>query len=406
MGGRCCGADALDAAAPLLADRDVLLVFDDGGALVAARSRALDPATISATNNDGRLTVTGRAEGPGLRGGMSIVLSGVPPVRVTLENERPANLFVVEWSSPDGSDQRDVFLGSVDRRLIVAVATIGTLALLVTWAVARRIGGPVAELHRATADVARGDFSRRVPADGHDELADLGRAFNQMSAELERQQHLRRNLAQDVAHELRTPLTSLRCRLETILDGLSPDPRPSVALASEDVAHLSQLVADLEELARAEAGDLTLSITDVSVADVLVSAVRAAGLEADPRLTIDADPSAIARADTVRVRQVLLNLLTNADRHTPEGGRITARVRQEGDHVGVTIVNTGSTLTEADRARVFDRFYRADPSRQRATGGSGLGLAIVKHLVDAQHGRVSVSSEPDQVEFSVYLPAL
>jgi signal transduction histidine kinase len=281
---------------------------------------------------------------------------------------------------------------------------VAALALAVTWTIARKIGRPIADLNRATRDLARGDFSRRVAAGGSDELGELARSFNHMAAELERQQTLRRNLVHDVAHELRTPLTSLRCRLETVIDGLA-DPRPAVSQANEEVAHLSQLVADLEELAHAEAGELALSIASVKLSDVIRSSIRVAGLEDDPRVRLALDENVSARGDAMRIRQIVVNLLTNAERHTPPDGAITLTVRRQDRRAAIDVHNTGSALTEEEAGRVFDRFYRADPSRQRATGGSGLGLAIVKHLTEVQEGSVCASSDPTGVTFTITLPS-
>jgi two-component system sensor histidine kinase BaeS len=246
-----------------------------------------------------------------------------------------------------------------------------------------------------------------VKSDGPGEIAELGdlaRSFNHMAAELERQQVLRRNLVHDVAHELRTPLTSLRCRLETVIDGLAADPRPAVVQANEEVAHLSQLVADLEELAHAEAGELTLTIADVKLSDVVRSSVRVAGLEGDRRLRLAMDETVNARGDAMRIRQIVVNLLTNADRHTPADGNVLVSVRRSDERALIEVHNTGSALTSEEAGRVFDRFYRADPARQRATGGSGLGLAIVKNLADVQSGSAWASSDDTGVTFSVSLP--
>jgi len=187
---------------------------------------------------------------------------------------------------------------------------------------------------------------------------------------------------------LRTPLTALRCRLESILDGVSADPQQAVEGAAEEVRHLSRLVDDLQELALAEAGELALARTSIDVADVIASAARATGLDADPRLQLDIASGLLARGDPVRVRQVLVNLMTNAQRYTPAGGRITVDAQNSDGEVRIEVHNTGSDLTAEQIARVFDRFYRADPARQRTTGGAGLGLAIVKHLVEAHGGRV------------------
>ena len=262
---------------------------------------------------------------------------------------------------------------------------MGLLALAVTWALARGIVRPLAELRAATADLARGQLSRRVTPSGSGEVTELGRAFNAMAGELERQQALRQSLVHDVAHELRTPLTALRCRLETVLDGLSPDPARAVRDLHEEVLHLGRLVDDLQDLALAEARELRLNLTAVPLADVVASAIRAAGLDGDARVRLDLPQGLSVRADPLRVRQILLNLLTNAARHTPAGGVIELRAatgilpagpapaRARPDRVGlaaradvrVEVRNTGSHLDAEQLARVFDRFYRADPSRQR-----------------------------------------
>jgi signal transduction histidine kinase len=180
----------------------------------------------------------------------------------------------------------------------------------------------------------------------------------------------------------------VRCRLEAIIDGLSANPRDALVGANEDVQHLARLVDDLQELALAEAGELRLDIGPIDLRDVIVSALRASGLEADPRVRLEIPGAVRARGDAGRVRQCVMNLLTNAGRHTPADGTITVGVEPAADAVRVEVRNTGSDLAPEALAQVFDRFYRADPARQRATGGTGLGLAIVKHLVDAQGGRV------------------
>ena len=342
-----------------------------------------------------------------------------------LADGRTARAYVVPFPDAEGDRNAAVFLGSLDRRLLAATGLVGLLALAVTWALARGIVRPLAELRAATADLARGQLSRRVTPSGSGEVTELGRAFNAMAGELERQQALRQSLVHDVAHELRTPLTALRCRLETVLDGLSPDPARAVRDLHEEVLHLGRLVDDLQDLALAEARELRLNLTDVPLADVVASAIRAAGLDGDARVRLDLPPGLSVRADPLRLRQILLNLLTNAARHTPAGGVIELRAARgtlpaesvpgaspgpTGPGFGVADVsvevrNTGSHLDAEQIARVFDRFYRADPSRQRTTGGTGLGLAIVKHLVEAHGGRAWAASDEDSVTMGFALPA-
>ena len=271
-----------------------------------------------------------------------------------------------------------------------------------TWAIARRIIRPIGELGDAARDLAQGNLSRRVETRGSDEVAELARSFNAMAAELERQQDLRRRLVHDVAHELRTPLTALRCRLETMRDGLAVDPQQALAGANDEVRHLLRLVDDLQELALAEARELRLSIGDVAIADVAISAARAAGLEDDARLRLVVDARLTARADPVRVRQVLLNLLTNADRHTPAGGEITVRGARAGGDIAVEVHNTGSALdpsTDEGLRPVLSRRSRA----AARDGRHGAGLAIVRHLVEAQGGRVG-RGDASGVTFRFTLP--
>jgi two-component system sensor histidine kinase BaeS len=145
-------------------------------------------------------------------------------------------------------------------------------------------------------------------------------------------------------------------------------------------------------------------VETIAVAPVVSSATRAARLEHDPRLRLELDPALIARADAVRLRQVLLNLLTNADRHTPSDGLILVSARGQQGEAVIEVQNTGASLDDEQLARAFDRFWRADPSRQRATGGSGLGLAIVKHLVEAQGGRVWAAADAVGPTFGFALP--
>jgi two-component system sensor histidine kinase BaeS len=245
-----------------------------------------------------------------------------------------------------------------------------------------------------------------VPAEGPAEIADLGRAFNGMAAELERQQRLRRDLVNDVAHELRAPLTAMLCRLDAAADGLEADPAAALAGFHGDVFHLASLVEDLQELALAEAGRLRLDCRPTVLAEAVAAALRTAGLDEDTRPRVQIDPALEVVADPLRLRQALVNLLTNAARHTPAEGEIHILAGAAGSEVRIEVADSGCGLTEEQLARVFERFYRADAARQRETGGSGLGLAIVKALVEAQDGRVWARGAPGEgATFGLALPA-
>jgi signal transduction histidine kinase len=404
LNGHCCAPEALAAASRRLTSRELLLVVDEqSGTLVAS---AGTPSTqlhdLRAVREGNLLTIEAARPAGAAQERLSLQFktSGAP---LRLADGRAARVYVLPLPAADVHAAK--FLRSVDLRLLFVTAMVGVLAVVTTWLLARRAVRPLRDLHAATEALARGDLSQRVNASGSDEIAQLARAFNTMAGELHRQHELRRNMLHDVAHELRTPVTSLRCRLEAVLDGLASDPGDALRGANEDIVHLGRLVDDLQEVALAEARELRLSIGDVPLAPLVESALRSAGLERDARVHLDVGADLAMRADAVRTRQVLTNLLTNAGRHTPDGGRITLRGREAGNEVSIEVHNTGSTLDDPQLAHVFDRFYRADPSRQRATGGTGLGLAIVKNLVEAQGGRVWARRDGGGVTFGFALPA-
>jgi signal transduction histidine kinase len=406
LGGSCCSPAQLDAArASLGADLGLFVIDVDDNRLVAwagaplatlrdlvVRRRgaelAVDAVRVLPGGSVERLALTFLREGTSMR----------------LADGRSAALYVLPFPSDARDREAAVFLGSVDRRLIGAAIFAGLLAVLATWLIAGRTVKPINDLRAATRDLAAGHLERRVDPAGGREVADLARAFNTMADDLERQQVLRRHLVTDVAHELRAPLTALQCRLETVQDGLAADPALAIAQARDEVLHLGRLVDDLQELALAEARELRLDARDVPLAAIVASAATGAGLEAGGRLTVDVPDGITARCDPVRARQMVLNLLTNAERYTPPDGTISIRVESRGAEAAVIATNTGSRLEPEEIARVFDRFYRTDPSRQRVTGGTGLGLAIVKHLAEAQGGRAWAESDGRSVTVGFTLP--
>ncbi len=405
----CCAAPTLSNAAARLGADELLLVLDEQGSTIAHAGPAAASLRQMKTrlNGDVLLFDALREQHGGVEA-IALRFRDHEPPRITRSDGGTAFIFVVPVPATDIVAPDAAFLGSVDRRLLTATMMVAVVVLGITWGLTRRFVRPIDELRRAASDLAAGNLTRRVATAGRDEIAELGRSFNAMAAELERSEGLRRQLVRDVAHELRTPLTALRCRLETMLDGLSTDPREALAGANEEVGHLSRLVDDLQELAIADARELRLTTAVVSLADVAYSAARAAGLDAtldkDGRLRLEIDRALLARGDIVRVRQVLVNLLANADRHTPANGHITVRGSSADGFATIEVHNTGSALEPGEIERVFDRFYRVDPARQRSTGGSGLGLAIVKNLVEAQGGRVWAHADATGVTFGFTLP--
>ena len=271
------------------------------------------------------------------------------------------------------------------------------VAAVVTFLMSRRILSPVESLAQAARGVSRGDFTQRVKVKSKDEFGELAIAFNAMAEDLQRTEQLRRNMVADVAHELRTPLSNIQGHLEAIRDGLLPAEPATLDSIYEEVLLLARLVEDLQELTLADAGQLTLVRQPADVADIARRAAAAAQPPAEARgLTIETDlPSqaAMADVDPERIGQVLRNLLSNATTHTSEGGRITVSLKDDDSELSVTVADTGAGIPAEDLPYVFERFYRVDRSRVRATGGAGLGLTIAKRLVEAHGGTISVESE-------------
>jgi len=278
-----------------------------------------------------------------------------------------------------------------DLTVLAAASASATAALVGALLVARSVTDPVARVRRASEDLAGGDLTVRAPESGPAELADLGASFNRMAGELERLFDARRELVAHASHDLRTPLASLQAMLEAVEDGLAP-PEQYLPAMGEQVRHLGRLVDDLFELARIDAGQLTLELRDVRLDGLVASCVRgvaasaeARGVRVESRVDAAAPP---ARCAPEHVERVLLNLLANALRHTPGDGAVAVLLEAEGDGVRLSVEDTGEGIAADQLERAFERFWRADSARRRDGAGAGLGLAIAKGLVEAQGGRI------------------
>jgi signal transduction histidine kinase len=276
---------------------------------------------------------------------------------------------------------------------LVAVA----IALFLTFFLSRRILAPVKALTSAAERVGRGDFSQRVETKDKGELGELANTFNSMANDLERAEKLRQNMVADVAHELRTPLSNVQGYLEALRDGVIKPDAETIRSLSEEAALLSRLVDDLQELSLAEAGELKLDCQAEDIAELINQTVAAVQVQATTKgasVFIDLpDKLPTVNIDSHRISQVLRNLLENAVAHTAKGGSITVVAKQQGNWVEVSVTDTGEGIPAEDLPNIFERFYRVDKSRARATGGSGLGLTIAKRLVEAHGGKIEAQSE-------------
>jgi signal transduction histidine kinase len=335
------------------------------------------------------------------------VTSGVPSDAGFWTLPAPAPPFPFAVSIADTREQ--AFLDTVTRSLIVAVGAAGVAAVVMAALFARGILRPIGALTVAARQMERGDLSQRVQVTSSDEIGQLGQAFNAMADGLARTEQLRRNMVADVAHELRTPLTNLRGYLEAMRDGVL-DVRPETIESLYDEALLlSSLVDDMQDLTLSDAGRLSLHRELVDPAALVNAAAHAAQPHATQQgveLVVDAAAQMPSiSADPQRVGQVLRNLLSNAIAYTPSGGTVHVAARASDDAVRVDVRDTGCGIAPEHLPDVFERFYRADPSRARATGGAGIGLALVKQFVHAHGGEVFVASTPGQGTcFSFTLP--
>jgi len=306
------------------------------------------------------------------------------------------NLIVDPITELELAPAQNDFLETVSWTLVLAAIMAGVAAIALTVILSRRILHPVAALTLAARSMESGDFSQRVVVNAEGEIAELANAFNAMAATLKRNEDLRRNMVSDIAHELRTPLTNIRGYLEALHDGVLTPESCVIDLLYEEAMMLNGLIKDLQELALAEAGQLQLEIQEVSLEDTIVQSVGALQPRAsskDIAMIVDFKQNLpILHADERRIAQILGNLISNAITHTNVGGKIRISGEVHRDEVEISVSDTGEGIDNEHLPYIFERFYRADPSRSRATGGAGLGLAIVKQLVEAHGGYVRVES--------------
>jgi two-component system, OmpR family, sensor histidine kinase SaeS len=282
---------------------------------------------------------------------------------------------------------------------ILAVATASaTAAIAAALVLARSISNSIERVRAASAELARGELGARAPEDGPAEVAELAASFNEMAGNLEELFDARRQLVAWASHDLRTPLASMQAMLEALEDGLA-EPEQYLPALQDQVRTLGTLVDDLFELARIDAGALTLELHDARLDGLVENCLRSLAAEATAKhvsLQSRCDGSAgPVRCAPDKVERVLFNLLTNALRHTPSDGSVAVLVAPEGsEEVRVTVEDTGEGIPAEALRRVFDRFWRGDLARTRASGGSGLGLAIARGLVEAQGGRIWAEARP------------
>jgi two-component system sensor histidine kinase BaeS len=296
-----------------------------------------------------------------------------------------------------------------DVKILAVAAASASAAVIAALLLTRSIAAGVERLRDSSAALAGGDLTARAEERGPAELADLARSFNDMAEDLNRIFDARRELVAWASHDLRTPIASLQAMLEAIQDGLA-GPDRYLAAMHEQVRILAHLVDDLFELARIDAGALTLELRNAELAGLIESCVRGLSAEAQAkrvRMETHFLDGAWARCEPEKVERVLYNLLTNALHHTPSDGSVAVLVRPRAEEVEVSVEDTGNGLTAEAASRMFDRFWREDRARTSGAAGAGLGLAIARGLVEAHGGRIWAEPRPEggtRVAFTLPAP--
>lgn len=291
---------------------------------------------------------------------------------------------------PNALDER--FLGEQLKATWIISALSLLLAALVSSLLARTLLAPVRRIGRATHALAAGDYSTRVQAGSRDELGELAKDFNQLAITLERNEKLRRDMMADISHELRTPLAVLRGELEAMQDGVRTLTPAAIESLQAEVATLHQLINDLHELSMADAGALNYRMTEVDIVALVRAACNAfADRMAAKSLMMEVglpDKPVLIQGDPQRLTQLFNNLLENSLRYTDPGGTLQLAMHTDADRVHITLLDSAPGVPEELLPRLFERLFRADPSRSREGGGSGLGLAISQRIVEAHRGGI------------------
>ncbi|HEU4526702.1 MAG TPA: ATP-binding protein [Actinomycetota bacterium] len=378
-----------------------------GAVAVAARGQA----TLAVRDADGAVVAAPAEEAARMleeMHGVELVdmPRGDPVTAPVVVNGEPVGSLVLRFPESHLSTSAEQVRSALSRTAVLGAGVAALVAIGITLFVVARMSRPIVALTDAAAEIEAGSRGVRVGlGDAPGELGVLSTAFDRMSESVERQEALRRQLTRDLAHEVRTPLTILRGTTEGLVDGVLEPDHETLRSLHDEVLRLTGLVGDLETLAAADAAALRLERRPVDLAEVAgAAAALARGAAADAEVMLDAslEPAPV-EADPERLRQVVLNLLSNALRHTPAGGRIQIRTCATADGATLEVLDTGPGIAPEDLTHVFERFYRG--AGAEGTSGSGIGLAVAAELVAAHGGSIEAwNREGGGAAFAVRIP--
>lgn len=332
-----------------------------------------------------------------------------PGIRAELEEivargQKGSDRYYEIYDRYTGDEMQTEDLGFIF--MIAVVSTIAGSGL--SFFISRRITGPITEVAAAATRVSRGERAVRIEYAGADEIGDLVRSFNKMASEIESYERERTVLTAGIAHELRTPLTILKGRLHGLSDGVIDPKMGEADRLLRQVDQLLRLVEDLRTLAHADAGELQLDLRRVdlgAVCQTVTADLRPQATGAQVELVCDAKP-VMVQADSLRVAQIITNLVTNAIKHAPESSIVHIETKIVGETAVISVTDEGEGFVEADRLRMFLPFWRAGTDKAASRPGSGMGLALTHKLAEAQGGRISAENRADRsgARFSLLLP--
>lgn len=327
---------------------------------------------------------------------------------VTVDGTQVGSIDVGYYGPYAYSDLDMQFLQSLNHLLWIAAAVSFLVCLTLGAYMARRLTRPISRVIHTTGMIAEGDFNDRIKErSSTKEILELTNSVNSLAQTLNEQENLRKRLTADVAHELRTPLATLQSHMEALIDGVWEPDQNRLESCHEEILRLSKLVGELEMLSRVEGDNLILHKSRMELSALIRRIIL--NFENDFKMkdvTLQYEEKVLwILADADKISQVIINLLSNALKYTPEGGKVEISTEKLTDSVIIRIQDSGTGISSIDLPHIFDRFYRTDESRNRATGGSGIGLTIAKSIVEAHEGKITAESEPDKGStFTIVLP--
>ena len=328
---------------------------------------------------------------------------------IVVDDRKVGEVFAWAYGSSGLLSQRDrEFRDNSFGAVLFASMVAVLISLIIGLFVSRSFIAPIRRITETADEIKRGNLSARTRLEGFDEISQLGMTIDDMAASIESDRELERRLTNDVAHELRTPLMAMQATMEAMVDGVLPADEQRLAMLNSEVIRLGKLVDALLKLSRLENRSTQMKAVEVDLGDVIGELVLAhqmlvedSGLE----FQYTSVPGVIVMADPDLIKQATANIISNAVRYTPEGGRVSIDVNANETMGFISVSDTGIGLSPDDLTHIFSRFWRSDAGRDRSSGGLGIGLAIVKEIVDRHDGWVTVDSvEGKGSTFTIFIP--